>query len=127
MLDLNFNDKEENNSKFIKRSMPTEFTQCVVFYGTPIADELDNWDNGKGVPKKLKDELSKQKFVFPYYSSQIFMNPKDAEKFIPSFIRQLINEGKLPDDVLKKDDLVDETKIKAGLVHLDVSVIEKVD
>lgn len=126
MLNLDFDPATENNSKFIKREAPTEYTQCVVFYGAPIADELDNWDNGKGVPKKLRDELQKQKFVFPYYSSQIFMNPKDAEKFLPGFIRQLIEEKKLPEDVLKKDGLVDDTKVKAGLVHLDVSAIERV-
>lgn len=125
MLNLNFDNNEENNSKFIKRSTPTEFTQCVVFYGAPIANELDDYDNGKGIPKKLKNELEKQKFVFPYYSSQIFMNPKDAEKFLPSFVRQLIDEGKLPESILNKDNSIDENSIKLGLVHLDVSVIEE--
>lgn len=124
MLNLNFN--ETNAEKYAKRGMPTEFTQCVVFYGTPIANELTSYEPKK-VPSKLRDELEKQKFVFPYYSQQIFTSQKDAELFLPNFIRMLINDGKLPEDVVNEKGLVDESRVKVGVVHLDVAYLEKED
>lgn len=122
MLNLNFD--ETNAEKYARRGMPTEFSQCVVFYGTPIADELENYVPKK-VPAKLRDELSKQKFVFPYYSQQIFTSPKDAELFLPNFIRMLIKDGKLPEDVVDSKGLVDDSRVKVAVAHLDVAYLEK--
>ena len=110
----------KNNNK------PTGFFQCVIFYGTPIANELENYvdKTKKKTPKLLREELENQKFVFPFYSSEIFPTQAQAQAFFPEFINKLIEDGKIPPEVIDEKKMLKEDLCKAGIVPLKFSVVE---
>ena len=97
----------------------TGFMQSVVFYSRPVYEELEITD------KKMIKSLDGKRFVFPYYSSEIFMSEEDAANFIPLFINKLIEEKILPADVIKKNGQIDDTKCKCGIVPLQVTKLER--
>lgn len=107
-----------------KQRQQTEFCQCAIFYGVPIAGELDNYTNPKKVPKALREELENQKFVFPFYSQEIFPDRRSAELFLPGFVRDLISKGFLPKEVLDENNILNENMCKAATVPLKLSFIE---
>lgn len=107
----------------------TEYVQCAVFYGSPIMNELESYENvnKKKVPKELRDEIENAKFVFPYYSQQIFTSQQQAELFLPQFVRELIEKDMLPPDVLDEHQVLDPNRAQAAVVPLTVTIVEKTD
>ena len=102
------------------------FYQCAIFYGTPIANELEFYNDGKKVRSKdLKHELETQKFVFPFYSNEIFPTEKQAQAFFPEFINQLISKKFIPADVVDENKMLRDDICKAAIVPLKFSVIEE--
>ena len=102
------------------------FFQCAIFYGTPIAHELDCYDTIKPrrIPKELREELENQKFVFPFYSNEIFPTQKQAEAYLPGFIQDLIKRDFLPPTVLDENKRLRDDICKAAIVPLKFSVID---
>jgi len=104
------------------------FWQCVVFYGTPIGNEIVAWEDEKvkkKTPKALRDELENQKFIFPFYSSEIFPTEFQAKAFLPGFVRELIEKHYLPPEVLDEKQILRDDVCKAAVAPLKFSVIEE--
>lgn len=118
---------ENSQVRKMSRAAPEGFFQCAIFYGAPIAHELDCYETirPRRIPKALRDELENQKFVFPFYSQEIFSSQKQAEAFFPEFINQLISKGFLPDSVVDMNKMLRDDLCKAAVVPLKFSVIEE--
>src|SRR5574344_2186791 len=101
------------------KAKPTGFMQSVVFYSRPVYEELEITD------KKMIKSLDGKRFVFPYYSNEIYMAEEDAAKIIPLFIQKLIEEKIPPADVMNKNSQIDNTKCKCGIVPLQVTKLER--
>lgn len=116
------------NKERIMSKMPKQegFFQCAIFYGTPIANELEHYDERahKKTPKLLKEELENQKFVFPFYSNEIFPTFAQAQAFFPEFINQLIAKKLIPADVIDDNKMLKDDICKAAVVPLKFSVID---
>lgn len=110
----------------MNKNKPTGFFQCAIFYGTPIANELENYNDKskKKIPKLLREELENQKFVFPFYSSEIFPTQAQAQAFFPEFVNKLIADGLVPPDIVNEKKMLREDICKAGIVPLKFSVVE---
>lgn len=104
------------------------FFQCAIFYGVPLANELVEWENDrtkKKCPKNLRHELETQRFVFPFYSNEIFPTSAQAQAFFPEFINRLIKDGFIPPDVIDAEThLLNDEVCKAAVVPLKFSVID---
>lgn len=118
---------ENSQVRKMSKAAPNGFFQCAIFYGTPIAHELDCYDGIKPrrIPKELREELENQKFVFPFYSQEIFPSQKQAEAFFPEFINQLIAKEFLPPEVVDVNKMLRDDICKAAVVPLKFSVIEE--
>lgn len=91
--------------------------QCAIFYSKKAADEL-------GVKKRgTIKELGESRFTYPYYSDAIFYSDKDALRYIPTFVKDLITRGFMSEDVLVGDKL-DQSKAEAAIVPLHPSTLE---
>lgn len=132
---LNFNSiigRRKRDDVRTERAMPSEVFQCSVFYGQPVKQEitaLQQLDELKSVfNKKRIDNLSKsldsERFVFPYYSPDVFLTSEEARNFLPNFVRQLIKDGRIPEDVLI-DNVIDENKLLVGVVTLKIAFLER--
>jgi hypothetical protein len=129
------------------RKPPRELFQVAVFYFRPIAEEINLeheekaqeiiknagfWKRGKttfalqNISYFVKQLLNEQKFVFPFYSEDVFMFPKEAENYIPRFIKKLIGEGKIPEEAIK-DHTINYEIIETGIVPLNLATLERVD
>lgn len=104
------------------------FYQCAIFYGVPLANELDEWEKDrtkKKCPRNLRHELETQRFVFPFYSNEIFPTSAQAQAFFPEFINNLIKKGFIPPTVVNSEThLLDDEVCKAAVVPLKFSVID---
>ena len=127
---LDFNDiiRRQGGPSQDKTRIPTEFHQCVVFYSRPVLEELESLQELNpiiaavtGIQKKLKN----QRFIFPFYSKEIFGSPQEAQMFLPNFIRRLLNEGKLPPEAVNEDKSVNDDILRAGVAPLAVTMIEE--
>ena len=113
--------------------LPTQLYQCIAFYGKQVLDEIEElYELNKVVPilgrktlKEINETLNKQRFIFPFYSKEIFMSQQEAEQFLPFFIKELIKEGKIPEEVIKEDRSVDDDKIKFAITTLIISTLEQ--
>lgn len=91
--------------------------QCVIFYSKKASEEL-------GVTKKgIKKELGEARFTYPYYSNAIFYSDKDALRYIPTFVKDLIERGFMSPDVLI-DNKLDQNVAEAAIVPLQPSTLE---
>lgn len=132
-LNINLNDLfRRGNDRFATARRIHEYFQCVIFYGRLVKEELEL---EIPLPKKIFkkyfnsiDEINKslenKRFIFPYYSQEIFYTKEDAERFIPLFIQKLIDNDKLPNSIILEDKSVDDTQIQAGVVKLVTVDIE---
>lgn len=107
----------------------TEFFQCVVFYGSPMLEEIQELPKvlkkrGRR-SKELSSKLEKTRITFPLYSKEIFMTQEDATKFFPIFIKKLIGDNMIPADIILPDRSVDETRVKFGVVPLEVTTLQE--
>ena len=104
------------------------FFQCAIFYGAPIANELDEWEKDrtkKKCPRNLRHELETQRFIFPFYSNEIFPTSAQAQAFFPEFINRLIKDGFIPPDVVDQSTkMLNDEICKAAVVPLKFSVID---
>ena len=124
---LNFEEliQRGNDPARKERDMPRELFQCAVFFGRPVLEELPPFQNWQFLFRKSqKEELENQRFVFPFYSKEIFGTPQEAEKFLPMFIQQLIKEEKIPEEVIKADRSVDDNMVHLAIVPLQVTFLE---
>jgi hypothetical protein len=111
-------DRDVNSASKI----PAELFQIAVFYGVPVIEELDL--------RKIDclswwKKATSSRFVFPFYSQEVFMTQTDAVKFIPHFIRKLITDKKLPTEVINEDTSVNENMIQTAVVPLNVVFLER--
>jgi hypothetical protein len=138
---------KRNNDETKTREMPRDLFQAVVFYFRPVCEEL-KFENEEVAQKLLKESLflnkgkikfslehirefsekllEGQKFVFPFYSEDIFMSPKEVELYIPRFVKKLIGENKIPEDAIKENTINYEV-IETGIVPLNFATMEKSD
>jgi len=134
------------------RPMPTEFFQCIALFSRPMFDELgeefiERYNHmitlpdffGKIIKRlnrsflkeyfttldKIEKILISQRFVFPFYSKEIFMSREEAENFLPIFVKKLIKEEKLPENVVNKDMSVNEDIVRFGVYSLDITLLEQ--
>jgi hypothetical protein len=126
--------------------MLSEFFQVAVFFSHPVIEELDYLPDDKKeelikkenffTRKKLRDfldtfpdlcniEFSNQRFIFPFYSQEVFVTQTDAINFIPYFIKKLISDEKLPTNVINEDKSVNEDFVRTAIVPLQVVFLEK--
>jgi hypothetical protein len=91
-----------------KRDVPTQYYQCVIFY-TETYGRL--W--------------YKHAYTFPFYSSEIFMDPESASAFMPYFVRTLIEKGHLPNEVVQEDKSLDPAIAKAAVAPLVLTQLEQ--
>jgi hypothetical protein len=126
--------------------VPTELFQVAIFLSRPVIDELEflseeNKSNlikqepllSRGSLKKFLEafpnlceiEFANQRFIFPLYSQEIFTTQTDAINYIPYFIKLLITQEKLPQEVIKENNTINEDLIKTAIVPLNVSFLER--
>jgi hypothetical protein len=126
--------------------IPSELFQAAVFFSRPVSEELDQLNEEEKTEllkqenfftrKKLKDffeafpnlcdlTFKNQRFIFPFYSQEIFVTQVDAVNYIPYFIKKLITEQRLPANVIKEDKSVDDDQIKTAVVPLQVVFLER--
>jgi len=126
--------------------LPSEMFQVGIFFSQPVIAEL-NFNDEEAI-KEIVDNttllnkiqvkwtlnhideivpilLDKQRFVFPFYSNEVFLSKQEAQNFVPLFIKKLIQEEKLPQDIILDGGLVDDTRIQASLVPLTITFIER--
>lgn len=94
-----------------------EMYQCVVFYSKAASEELEITN------KKLLKVIGDSRFTYPYYSKEIFYSDKDALRYIPTFVKDLISKGLMGEDVLI-DNKLDQSKAEAAIVPLQPSTLE---
>ena len=68
----------------------------------------------------------KETMGYPFYSPNVYLDPDSAVKYMPTFIKELISEGTIPEDVIK-DGQIDYTKIETTVAPCILSAIEVVD
>lgn len=105
-------------------SNPGKLYQAVAFYASNVEDEigpLSTLEKMSSVGKKLKNK----RFVFPFYSEQVFLSETDVKTFLPLFVKDLIKKGHIPSDVVLEDNSVDSSKLELAYVILNISLLEK--
>jgi hypothetical protein len=102
--------------------IPRDLFQLVVFYKRPVSEEL--------TLNKIQEFICNKKiesnFIFPFYSNNVFMFPKEAEEYLPRFIKQLIGEQKIPEDSIKNN-TINYDIIETGIVPLNLVTLERID
>lgn len=89
------------------QSETTELFQAIVFY----------YQNVGNVFKK------KTRYVFPFYSKEVFLTKEEAENYIPIFLKSLVNDNNIDKNILSDQKLADEY-IKTAVWPLRVSKLE---
>ena len=127
-LDFNEIIKRSGGPAQKDRAVPSELFQCVVFYGRPVTEEVPEIMEIPTISffaKNAIQAIQKQRFVFPFYSKEIFGSQSEAQNFLPIFIRRLIKEEKLPSTVLNEDLSVNDDILKLGVAPLTVTILEQ--
>jgi hypothetical protein len=83
------------------------FWQPVVFYNLPI-----------------KVRFHQERQTFPFFCDKIFTDEKEAAAFLPFFIKELVNNNSLPEDVLNYSEIEREKHIKTAVRPLYVTALE---
>lgn len=65
----------------------------------------------------------KEQLAYPFYSPNVFVNQKDAERYIPIFLHSLIKAGDLPPEVIKNN-VIDEELIKTAIWPVLITALE---
>ena len=89
------------------QSETTELFQAIVFYYQNV---------GKVFQKKTR-------YVFPFYSKEVFLTKEEAENYIPIFLKNLVNDNNIDKNILSDQKLADEY-IKTAVWPLRVSKLE---
>ena len=117
-----------------EKKVPKDLFQVAVFYSRPVYEEVKlNTDKLSWLQKRaykkiaphLKDMMENQFFVFPFYSENIFMSPKEAENSIPEFIKSLIADGRIPKEAIENGKL--SQAIEAAIVPLNFATLERIE
>jgi hypothetical protein len=96
-----------------KKMTPTSLYQCVVFY-----KEL--------VPKR--NFLDKPFYVEKMYPSpEVFLNERDVQLFVPYFVKRLIEQELIGQEVVLPDKSIDQELVIISSSKLMVTQMEKVD
>ena len=74
----------------------------------------------------IKVGFHRERMGYTFYSPNVFLDPDSAVKYMPTFIKELISEGTLPQEVIK-DGQIDNSKIETTLAPCILSAIEAVD
>ena len=119
--------RDKEQSQRGGRAASTALYQCVVFLGKPVIEEVDELNSLKFklLCPKVAKRISEQRFIFPYYSKEVFGLAEEAANFFPQFIKRLISEGKLPEEVILEDKSVDESLVQLGIMDLQMTFLEK--
>ena len=127
---LDFNDiirRSGGQTQSKERQLPSELYQCVAFFGRPVLDELEvefqKWQFL--FRKKDLETLQHQRFIFPFYSKEVFVSQQEATNFLPYFVKRLIADAKLPQEVINEDKSINEDIVKLGIAPLTITMIEK--
>lgn len=62
-----------------------------------------------------------------YVSPEVFMSSQDAEKFVPFFIKRLMEDKTIGEEVLMEDRSVNLDLLSVGITKLKLSKIQAVD
>lgn len=73
----------------------------------------------------VKVGFHKESIPFTFYSRKVCGSKDAAAHYIPYFIKDLIKDGSLPNDVINADSSVNQNLIKTMVQKLDYIVIEK--
>lgn len=63
--------------------------------------------------------------AFNFTCGTVFADKEEAAAFLPYYLKQLIESGDLPKDVIKEDKTIDETKLIPTVAHLEVGKLER--
>ena len=89
------------------QSETTELFQAIVFYYQNV---------GKLFKKKTR-------YVFAFYSKEVFLTKEEAENYIPFFLKNRVNDNNIDKNILSDQKLADEY-IKTAVWPLRVSKLE---
>ena len=62
-----------------------------------------------------------------FVSPEIFMTENEAIQFIPFFIKRLIEEGKIKDDIVLPDKSINQKLAICGISSLTLTQMERTD
>lgn len=68
----------------------------------------------------------KERMGYTFYSPNVFLDPDSAVKYMSTFIKELISEGTLPQEVIKEGQ-IDYSMIETTVAPCILSAIEAVD
>ena len=75
----------------------------------------------------IKIKFHKETLAYPIYAPYVFKEPSQATKFLGTYVRELIDRGDLPKEVLLENGNIDEDKLKTAVVDVALSTIESTD
>lgn len=75
--------------------------------------------------REVKIKRKMEPIAFTFCSNTVFTTKEEAAGFLPFYIRQLIESGDLPKDVLNDDNTVNEKLLIPSFMKLDVGHLEK--
>ena len=77
--------------------------------------------------REIKVKFHKETLAYPIYAPYVFKEPSHATNFLSDYIKELIERGDLPKDVILEDGNVDESKLKTAVVDVALSTLESID
>lgn len=93
--------------------------------GKEVSDGI--WQPFAIYNREVRVGFHKERVPFQFTSQTIFISKADGVHFIPYYIKQLIKEGSLPEDVVDANGIVDEKQVQCGVAPLKVGALEKDD
>lgn len=72
----------------------------------------------------IKVGFSTKRTSVTFYSPHVFLDPDMVTKYFPTFIKELIADGTLPERVITKDNKIDYSIIETTVAPCILSAIE---
>ena len=104
-------------------SHPGKLYQAVAFFANSVEDEIGPLT--KLEKMAIGKKIENKRFVFPFYSEQVFLSEADVKTFLPVFVKELIKKELIPSDVILPDNTVDDSRLELAYVILNISLLEK--
>ena len=110
-----------------EKKLPSELHQCVVFFSSPVLNELPVLGELNAIQNAISGihkKLENSRFVFPYYSQEIFLSHEEAVRYLPTFISKLMVENKLPANAINPDRSTNDDVIQCAVIPLAPTYLE---